>query len=63
MSDDEWVPESQHSTKAPVARMDRRRLSERSKLSDRGLVAFRRVCDRVGILDQETDTIRQVPER
>lgn len=40
--------------------IDRRPLSERSKLSDRGLVDFRRVCDQMGILDRETDTIRAV---
>ena len=40
---------------------DRRRLSERAKLSDRGLVDFRRVCDQMGLLDRETDTIRPGP--
>jgi hypothetical protein len=57
MSDDEWLPENEPPKKAAVA-IDRRSLSERSKLSDCGLVDFRRVCDQVGILDRETDTIR-----
>jgi len=37
-----------------------RSFTERSKLSDRGLVDFRRVCDQMGILDRQTDTIRPV---
>jgi hypothetical protein len=45
----------------PVVTIDRRPLSERAKLSDRGLVDFRRVCDQMGILDRETDTIRPGP--
>jgi hypothetical protein len=45
-----------------VVSIDRRPLSERSKLSDRGLVDFRRVCDQLGILDREADTIRVVPK-
>jgi hypothetical protein len=44
--------------KAPVVTLDRRPLAERSRLCDRGLVDFRRVCDQMGILDRETDTIR-----
>jgi hypothetical protein len=42
----------------PVGTIDRRPFSERAKLSDRGLVDFRRVCDQMRILDRETDTIR-----
>jgi hypothetical protein len=58
MTDGEWLPETEPPKKAPVATIDRGPLSERSKLSDRGLVDFRRVCDQMGILDPETDTIR-----
>jgi hypothetical protein len=61
MSADEWVPEKAPPRAQPVATMDRRPLSERAKLSDRGLVDFRRVCDQMGILNRETDTIRPVP--
>jgi hypothetical protein len=57
MTDGEWLPETGPPKKAPVVTIDRRPLSERSKLSDRGLVDFRRVCDQMGILDPETDTI------
>ena len=57
MTDGEWLPETGSPKKAPVVRIDRRPLSERSKLSDRGLVDFRRVCDQVGILDRAADTI------
>ena len=60
MSADEWVPATESAKKASVVKIDRRPLSERSKLVDRGLVDFRRVCDQVGIL-QETDTIRTAP--
>lgn len=38
-----------------------RSFAERSKLSDRGLVDFRRVCEQMDILDRETDTIRAGP--
>jgi hypothetical protein len=54
MSDDRWLPESEPSRKALVVTIDRRPLSERSKLSDRGLVDFRRVCDQMDILDLRT---------
>jgi hypothetical protein len=57
MTDGEWLPET-----TPMVTMDRRPLSERSKLSDRGLVVFRRVCDQMGILDRATDTIRPKKE-
>jgi hypothetical protein len=57
MSNNEWLPESGPPRKAAMAAVDRRSLSERSKLSDRGLVDFRRVCDRLGILDRDSDTI------
>jgi hypothetical protein len=60
MSADEWVPEKDPPRTQPVT-IDRRPLSERAKLSDRGLVDFRRVCDQMGILDVETDTIRPGP--
>ena len=55
MSADEWVPEKDPPRIQPVVTIDRRPLSERAKLSDRGLVDFRRACD---LLDRETDTIR-----
>jgi hypothetical protein len=58
MSDNEWLPETESPQKAVALAIDRRSLSERSKLSDRGLVDFRRVCDQMGILNRETDTIR-----
>ena len=61
MSADEWVPEKDPPRTKPVVTIDRRPLSERAKLSDRGLVDFRRVCDQMGILDVETDTIRPGP--
>jgi hypothetical protein len=57
MSDSEWLPETEPTKRVSVVTIDRRPLSERSKLSDRGLVDFRRVCDRMGILDRDTDTI------
>ena len=63
MSADEWVPEKNPPRTQPVATIDRRPLSERAKLSDRGLVDFRRVCDQLGVLDPETDTIRPRPLR
>jgi hypothetical protein len=62
MSDDEWLPETEPLKKAAVEVIDRRPLAERSKLSDRGLVDFRRVCDQMGILDRETDAIRPIRE-
>jgi hypothetical protein len=43
-SADEWLPEIEPLKNAPVVSMDGRPLAERSKLSDRGLVDFRR-CD------------------
>jgi hypothetical protein len=58
MSDNEWLPETELPKKAVVVTINRRSLSERSKLSDRGLVDFRRVCDQMNILNRETDTIR-----
>jgi hypothetical protein len=61
MSADEWTPETEPPRKQSVVTIDRRPLSERSKLVDRGLVDFRRVCDQMGILDRETDTIRSQP--
>jgi hypothetical protein len=63
MSDNEWLPGTEPSKKAVAVAIDRRSLSERSKLSDRSLVDFRRVCEQIGILDRETDTIRQAPGR
>lgn len=57
MGDDQWVLDT--STPTPhVVSIDRRPLSKRAKLVDRGLVDFRRVCDQMGILDKEADTIR-----
>jgi hypothetical protein len=58
MSDIDWLPETEPLPKAISLKMDRRPFSERSKLGDRGLVDFRRVCDQMGILDRVTDTIR-----
>jgi hypothetical protein len=58
MNEDERLPEIGPPRKRHVTAIDRRPLSERSKLSDRGLVDFRRVCDQMGILDPETDTIK-----
>jgi hypothetical protein len=58
MSKEEWLPETEPLMKAPVVTLDRRPLAERSRLCDRGLVDFRRVCDQMGILERETDTIR-----
>ena len=63
MSGDEWLTEAEPAKKPSVVTMDRRPLSERSKLSDRGLVDFRRVCDQIGILDHVTDTIRSAVGR
>lgn len=54
---DEWLPEAEPPKTTRRLTLDRRPLYERSKLSDRGLVDFRRVCDHMGILDRETDTI------
>lgn len=62
MSADEWVPDKDPPRRQPVVAIDRRPLSERAKLSDRGLVDFRRVCDQLDILDRETDTIRPGPK-
>jgi hypothetical protein len=58
MSNNGWMPETEPQKKVPVVTIDHRPLSERSKLSDRGLIDFRRVCDQMGILDRVTDTIR-----
>jgi hypothetical protein len=58
MSEEEWLPETEPSMKAAVVTLDRRPLAEHSRLRDRGLVDFRRVCDQMGILDAETDAIR-----
>jgi hypothetical protein len=63
MRDEEWLPEIEPPKRAPVVKIDRRPLSERSKLVDRGLVDFRRVCDQMRILDRETDMIRSTLER
>jgi hypothetical protein len=56
MSDNK-LAETDSTKSTSVVAIDRRPLSERSKLSDRGLVEFRRVCDEMGILDRVTDTI------
>jgi hypothetical protein len=61
MSADESVPGKDPPRTQPIVTIDRRPLSERAKLSDRGLVDFRRVCDQMGILDRESDTIRPGP--
>jgi len=61
MSDNEWLPKAEPTKSTSVVTMDRRPLSERSKLSDRGLVDFRRVCEQMGILDRENDAIRATP--
>jgi len=53
----EWLPEAEPTKVPSVVTIDRRPLSERSKLSDRGLIDFRRVCDQTAILDRVTDTI------
>jgi hypothetical protein len=58
MREEEWLPEIEPSKKATVVAIDKRPLAERSKLVDRGLLDFRRVCDQIGILNRETDTIR-----
>ena len=62
MVDDEWLPETEPQKKPIVVTIDRLPLAERSRLCDRGLVDFRRVCDQMGILDRETDTIRPTSE-
>jgi hypothetical protein len=62
MSDDEWLSETEPTRSTSVVTIDRRPLSERSRSSDRGLVDFRRVCDQMGILDREEDTIRAMPK-
>jgi hypothetical protein len=61
MSAGEWVSEQSAPRTQLVVTIDRRPLSERAKLSDRGLVDFRRVCDQMSILDRATDTIRPGP--
>jgi hypothetical protein len=62
MSADELLPEIEPiENAAAVVSMDRRPLAERSKLSDGGLVDFRRVCDQMGILNHATDTLRDAP--
>jgi len=63
MRENEWLPETEPPQKAAVGAIDRRPLSERSKLSDRGVMDFRRVGDQMGILDRDTDTIRLAPGR
>lgn len=60
---DEWLPDAQSAVIARPSTLARRPLYERSKLSDRGLVDFRRVCDQMGILDRKTDTIRASQQR
>ena len=60
MSSEEWLPETEPAKRSSILTIDRRPLAERSKLSDRGLVDFRRVCEQMGILDKETDTIRSM---
>jgi len=61
MSADEWMPDKDPLMTQPVVTIDRRPLSERAKLSDRGLVHFRPVCDQMGLRDRESDTIRPGP--
>jgi hypothetical protein len=58
MSADEWLPEVEPVKNAPVVSMEGKPFAERSKLSDRGLVDFRRVCDQMGILIRAEDTIQ-----
>jgi hypothetical protein len=59
MSDHEQL-HNRYAAKASATQMDRRPLVDRSRLVDRGLVDFRRVCEQMGILDRQTDTIRPV---
>lgn len=59
MSNEQWLPDIGPTKSASVVAMDRRPLSERSRLVDRGLVDFRRVCEQMGILNGEMDTVRQ----
>ena len=54
----EWLSEKVPPMKKEIVGLDRRPLSERSKLVDRGLVDFRRVCEQMGILDPVNDVIR-----
>lgn len=58
MNDEQWSLETGPPKKSEIVGLDRRPLSERSKLVDRGLVDFRRVCDQMGILDRVNDVIR-----
>ncbi len=58
MKDEEWRPEMSPPRTSEMVGLDRRPLSERSKLVDRGLVDFRRVCEQMGILDPVNDVIR-----
>ena len=58
VSDEEWLPEAGAPRKNEMVGLDRRPLSERSKLVDRGLVDFRGVCEQMGILDPVNDIIR-----
>ena len=57
ISDEQWLPGEGPPRKNEVVGLDRRPLSERSKLVDRGLVDFRRVCEHMGILDPVNDVI------
>jgi hypothetical protein len=45
MNDGEWLPDAEPTKRASLVAIDRRAISERSKLSERGLIDFRRVCD------------------
>jgi hypothetical protein len=49
MQRDEWLPDNEPIKKNEAVGLDRRPFSEKSKLVDRGLVDFRRVCDLMGI--------------
>jgi hypothetical protein len=60
-STDEWLPDTEPPKKASMVSMDRRPLLERTKMSNRGLVDFRRVCDQMGILNRAADTIQDAP--
>jgi len=60
---DEWLPETVPPRKMQMVTVVYWPFSERSKLSDRGLVDFRRVCEQTGILNRETDTIRSLPRK
>lgn len=63
MSGDEWLPETETLKNVSIVTVDRRPFTERYNLVDRGLVDFRRVCDQMGVLDRETDTISSVPAK